>query len=259
MGTIDLVIDRGIATVTINNPERRNAMTLAMWQSLGSTVIGLDTRQDVRLVVLRGAGERAFISGADIKEFEALRTDPESVARYDQAIAQAQAALMQCAKPTIASIAGACFGGGIGLAAACDLRYAASDARFCMPAARLGLGYAQDGMRRLVEVVGSVRAAELFYTARVFDGNEAARIGFVQAAYPADMLLSEVAAISARIAENAPLTVRAAKLAIGQILGHDGIDPGQVSMAVEQCFRSEDYREGQAAFKQKRDPVFHGR
>lgn len=259
MGTIELGIDRGVATVTINNPERRNAMTLAMWQSLGSTVGGLDARQDVRLVVLRGAGEQAFVSGADIKEFEALRSNPEDVARYNQAIAYAQTALMQCAKPTIASIAGVCFGGGIGLAAACDLRYAATDARFCMPAARLGLGYAQDDMQRLVDVVGPVRAAELFYTARVFDGNEAARIGFVQAAYPGAALLDEVAAISARIADNAPLTLRAAKLAIGQILGHDGISRGQVRAAVEQCFQSEDYREGQAAFKQKRNPAFQGK
>lgn len=258
MGTIELSAAQGVATIAIDNPAQRNAMTLAMWESLGDIVGRLAQRPDIRVLLLRGVGDAAFVSGADIKEFETVRSDPRQTARYNAAIARAQGALADIEKPVIAAIGGICYGGGIGLAAACDLRHAAEDARFCMPAARLGLGYDARGMRRLVQVIGAARASELFFTARVFDGIEAVRIGFAHAAHPRDRLMDEAAELARRIAALAPLTLRAAKLAIRHVSGDPGIPADQVEDAVAACFRSEDYREGRRAFEQKRKPVFTG-
>ncbi|GAA5233057.1 enoyl-CoA hydratase [Verticiella sediminum] len=250
----------GIATLTIDNPRRLNAMTLGMWDQLHRLVRDYGEREDVRVLVLRGAGERAFVSGADISEFGEQRDSPEQVARYGAAVHAAQASLSQCAKPVVAAIRGICIGGGIGLALACDLRYASASTRFRMPAARLGLGYDLRSTRRMVEMLGAPRAVELFFTARMFDGTEAERCGVVHRSFADEIFEDELAGIVAGIAGNAPLTLRAAKLAVRHILAEpDAPDAASVEAAVQACFDSEDYREGQQAFQDKRPPRFRGR
>lgn len=260
MGTIDLDIAGGVARITINNPARRNAMSMSMWKALAGTIARIDSDPQVRVAVLQGAGDQAFVSGADISEFGAQRSGADAVAEYDRAVSEAQTSLIECGKPVVASIRGFCFGGGIGLALACDLRYCATDARFRMPAARLGLGYALGGMRRIVHSLGLPRSAELFFTARTFDGNEAQRIGMVHACIAPQALEQEVQATVSMIAENAPLTLRAAKLALRAIMDNTPKDDtSHVDSAVRACFESEDYREGRLAFAEKRPPRFQGR
>lgn len=260
MSQVDLNIKEGVATVTLSNPARYNAMTFGMWTGLGDIVASLVDNEDVRVLVLRGDGPKAFVSGADISEFETARSGQEAVDAYNAAVARAQTGLSDFPKPVIANIHGVCMGGGIGLALACDLRYCARDSRFRMPAARLGLGYGFEGIRHTMDVIGAARTAELFYTASTFDGIEAERISLVHRAYEAAELDAEVAKIAAAIAGNAPLTLRAAKLAIQHaLLDPDQRDPARVETAVQDCFRSADYVEGRRAFMEKRPPQFTGR
>lgn len=248
-------VESNVATVVLCNPHRYNAMTLAMWAALADTLDDLEVRSDVRVLVLRGAGERAFVSGADISEFDTRRGGADAVAEYDRAVHRAQTTLQRFARPTVAAVSGICYGGGLGLALACDLRYAATASRFRMPAARLGLGYGLDGLRRMVDVVGQAAAAELFYTARVFDTAEAVRIGLVNAA--CDDVFAHARETADGISDNAPLTLRAAKLGFRALQGDD-VDIGDVERAVRACFTSTDYVEGRQAFGAKRPPRFTG-
>lgn len=258
-GQIQVERQDGVATLTVCHPERRNAMTLAMWQQLAAALRELEGT-GVRVLVLTGAGSRAFVSGADISEFDQARDGQAAVARYNHAVAQAQRMLAEFSAPTLALIQGACMGGGIGLALACDLRYASASARFRMPAARLGLGYSLADMRRLVDVVGAASAFDLFYTARVLDAEQAERRGLVHERYADDDFARQTQARVRGIAANAPLSLRAAKAAILATMnpaapaGNDAIDA-----LVRQCFDSADYAEGRRAFAEKRDPVFLGR
>jgi enoyl-CoA hydratase/carnithine racemase len=258
-GTVELAVDGGIARVTLSNPARYNAMSLSMWIALADTIEQVDAMRDVRVVLLRGAGDKAFVSGADISEFESQRNGAESVGRYDAAVARAQNALSHSPKPVVAGISGVCMGGGIGLALACDLRYARKDARFRMPAARIGLGYGLEGMQRMVDVIGAARASDLFFTARTFDGNEAERIGLVHSAHDPVAFESALEQAVTSIAHNAPLSLYAAKLAIRAAAERrGGADAACVAEAVTRCFSSADYREGRQAFMEKRAPRFTG-
>jgi enoyl-CoA hydratase/carnithine racemase len=260
MGSIDLRITGAIARLTISSPERYNAMSLAMWKRLREVVDGVGADPAVRVVLLRGAGDKAFASGADISEFETQRSDSERVAAYDDAVAGAQQALMDCPKPVVASIRGICMGGGMGLALACDLRYAASSARFRMPAARLGLGYSLNGIRRFVDLIGAARTAELFVTASVLDALEAQRIGVVHKTHEDGEHDAAVEEVLTSIAENAPLTMLAVKLAIGAVLAtQGGHDIDRANQAIAACMTSSDYVEGRRAFADKRSPRFDGR
>lgn len=255
MGDVHYAARAGIATLTIANEARRNAMSLAMWERLADHLQAAEEDAAVRVVVLRGAGEQAFVSGADISEFDAQRSGAAAVARYNGAVDRAQGGLQRLRCPAIAAISGVCYGGGIGLALACDLRYAAPGARFCMPAGRLGLGYGLDALARMSAVMGVAAASELFYTARVYDAEGAARLGLVHAVQ--DRVFDWADALAADIAANAPLTLAAAKLGFRAIL-----DPAariDVQAAVEQCFASQDYEEGRRAFREKRKPRFTGR
>jgi enoyl-CoA hydratase/carnithine racemase len=257
-GEVRHTIDGHVATVTLRNTGRYNAMSMGMWRALAQTMEWLQENETVRAVVLRGDGDKAFVSGADISEFGVQRSGHAAVQAYDAAVRAAQDGITHFPQPVIAAISGICYGGGLGLALACDLRYCAPNARFRMPAGRLGLGYAHGGIKRMVDVLGAARAAELFYTAQVFDAPQAATMGLVNAV--PDEVFGRAHAVAADIASNAPLTLAAAKLAFGAVLA--GSPPDQVAAvdaAVQACFTSSDYMEGRNAFAEKRPPRFTGR
>jgi enoyl-CoA hydratase/carnithine racemase len=259
MGEIrtDIAAD-GIATVTLSNPERMNAMQLAMWQSLAQTMQTLSSDDQVRVIVLRGDGQAAFVSGADISEFNSLRATPEAVEHYDRCVEQAEAAVGACCKPVIAAVSGVCYGGGLGIAASCDLRYASTDARFCLPAGKLGLGYGLEDVGRLHRMLGAAGAAELLLTAKVYQGEQAVAAGLAHACV-ADVF-AHAQEQAERIAAFAPLTMRSIKMALQHIDAVAGAPTqAQVQSAVSACFASEDYAEGRLAFAQKRTPQFKGR
>ncbi len=258
-GRIETARRGGEFHIRIANPERYNAMSLSMWEALARAVADADADADMRVVVLSGSGSRAFASGADISEFATQRSDPEQRARYGAAVAAAQRALAASCHPTVAVIRGVCMGGGMALAIACDLRYCTEDARFRMPAGRLGLGYALEGMQRFASVLGPARAADLFLTARSFDGREAARIGLVQEAFGHDSFEAVTRKRIEAIAALAPLTLRAARLALRHIADAPGApEEAAVQAAIRACFESRDYAEGQQAFLDKREPRFRG-
>lgn len=261
MGLVLTTAADSIGRITLSNPDKYNAMSLSMWRALVEAVRGFDTDPQVRVVLLEGAGDKAFVSGADISEFETLRDSEQAVQAYEEAVDLAQIALMECSKPVVARIQGVCMGGGIDLALACDLRFSNRDARFRMPAARLGLGYAYRGLRNIVNLLGAARTADIFYTARTFDGREAERLGLVHSALANEELGPAVEQVLREIAANAPLTLRAVKLGI-RAVSADGAEQHelvrQTDAAVRACFASADYREGRRAFVEKRPPPFTG-
>jgi enoyl-CoA hydratase/carnithine racemase len=252
--------DGAVATVLFSNPAKMNAVTYDMWSAVPATLAALDADASVRAIVIAGDGDKAFISGADISQFEKLRGTAEAQAEYNKAVEKAYLAPMGCSKPVIARIRGICIGGGLGFAAACDLRICADDAVFRMPAARLGLGYSPTGVRRFMNVIGAANTSDIFFTARKFDAQEALRMGFVSRVVPAAQLERAVAETCEMIAENAPLTVAAAKFAVQQGLKDAAErDMARAVKMVEACFASEDHKEGRKAFMEKRKPVFNGR
>jgi enoyl-CoA hydratase/carnithine racemase len=210
--------DGPIGTIVFSNPAKLNAVSIDMWQALPRLMAELERDAGVRVVVICGDGERAFVSGADISQFEQARANADAQARYNAAVEDGYLAPVRCTKPVIAKIRGFCFGGGLGLAAACDLRIASDDALFRMPAARLGLGYNFVGMRRFVDLMGPMNVADIFFSARKFGAADALRMGFVSRVVPAAELEREVDAYCRLIAENAPLTIAAAKRAIREAL-----------------------------------------
>jgi enoyl-CoA hydratase/carnithine racemase len=252
--------DGAIGRLVFNNPARRNAVSLEMWEGVTRIIDDFERDDAVRVIVVSGAGGRAFVSGADISEFKERRASEEAAAAYAKISEGARRRLEDASKPTIAMIQGYCIGGGVGTALACDLRIAAEGSKFGIPAARLGLGYAYDGIKKLVDLVGPAYAREIFYTARQFTAEEALRMGLVNRVVPAEALEGCVNDYCAMIAENAPLTVRAAKIAIREAL-HDESrrDLALCRRLVEECFASEDYAEGRTAFMEKRRPTFWGR
>jgi enoyl-CoA hydratase len=246
--------------IIFSNLDKHNAMTYEMWRGLPEAIAAFDNDPDLRVIALTGDGEKAFVSGADISEFEAKRGSAEASAEYNRAGQAASEALFAARLPTIARIRGICFGGGLGIALGCDMRIAADDARFCIPAARLGLGYGYTGLKRLVDVVGPAYAAEIFATARRYDAKEALQMRLVNRVVPVSELDVTFNEYLKAIGENAPLTVAAALAAIDEAMKADQErDPGKVQAKVDRCFASEDYKEGRRAFMEKRKPVFKGR
>ena len=258
-GRIDLARTGAVTELRIANPQKFNAMSLQMWHDLLQHVRGLHVNPEIRVLLLRGEGDKAFVSGADISEFDKNRSAASGSAEYDQAVAEVQQALIEFPVPVVALIHGICYGGGLGLALSCDLRYGADTSRYRMPAARLGLGYGFEGIRRMVQVLGEQRVADLFFTARVVDGPEAQRIGVVHAIWPAIELDARVEEVVQQIAANAPLTVKLAKRAIRRA---QPVASAQAAQEIEagrrECLLSADYAEGRKAFAEKRAPVFQG-
>ncbi|MBZ6075488.1 enoyl-CoA hydratase [Microvirga puerhi] len=253
-----LSLEGAVATIAIDNPSKRNAIDLQMWKALPSIMAALDGDERVRVILMRGAGNGAFTSGADISEFETVRADAAGGRLYEAANEAAFWAVAHCSKPVIAMIRGFCLGGGFGLALACDLRVAAENAVFGIPAARLGVGYPPGAMRLVTAAVGGPAARDLFYTARRIGAAEAQRLGVVQRVVPDEELETAAVGLATEIAANAPLTIRAAKAAIDDALGigHPNTDPVRLA---DSCFDSADAVEGRQAFLEKRRPVFTGR
>jgi enoyl-CoA hydratase/carnithine racemase len=252
--------DSGVATIIFNRPEMRNAISYRMWSRIPEIMRDLDEDPEVRIAVVKGAGDRAFIAGADISEFKSLRSDPENVKIYNAATAAATKSLYNFPKPLIAMINGFCMGGGTSIAVCCDLRIAAENAMFGVPAAKLGLGYGFEGTKILVDIVGPAFAKEILFTGRSFDAREANEMGLVNRVVPVDELESYVVELAETIAANAPLTVKTSKYIVGQCcLEPEKRDLEEVARMVETCFQSEDYKEGARAFMEKRKPAFKGR
>ncbi len=244
--------------LVFNNPERRNAVSIDMWEAIPRVLDDFAADAAIRVVVLTGAGDKAFASGADISQFEKERSSAEQVARYDEIGQKAQVRLKDYDKPTIAMIRGYCLGGGLNIANLCDLRVAADDARFGIPAARMGLGYRAGSMKQLVDLVGPAYAREIMITARQFSAAEAKQIGLVHKVVPVAELERATREYCDMIAANAPLTVRAAKRIIREVTATD-YDAAACAAWVKECFESEDYKEGRRAFMEKRKPVFQGK
>jgi enoyl-CoA hydratase/carnithine racemase len=249
----------GIGWLTFNNPERRNALSLDMWQAIGEVLENYESDPAVRVVVMRGAGGKAFVSGADISQFEDQRKNAEQAAAYASVSEGAKKRMAMLDKPLIAMIRGFCIGGGLGVATNADIRIASDDSRFGIPAAKLGLAYAFDSLRKLVDLVGPAYAKEIMFTGRRLTAEEALRIGLVNRVVPAEQLEATVREMAAEIAANAPLTIRSAKITIDQIARDpDKRDMELVEATFRACFDSADYANGRKAFMEKRTPEFTG-
>jgi enoyl-CoA hydratase/carnithine racemase len=254
MGTTD-----GIGVVTFNNLHKRNAISLEMWEGLGQSLIHLRDDPAIRVVILTGAGDKAFVSGADISQFEKERHNAAASEEYSRRSATQRALLANYAKPIIASIRGFCLGGGMQIAMSADIRIASDNSQFGIPAAKLGIAYGYDGLRHLVSLVGPSQARLLMYTGMRIDAIEAARIGLIDRVVPDADLWATTMEIASTIAGNAPLAVQAAKITIAEVLKDPAArDTDAVKRIGTACMDSEDFREGRRAFMEKRRPRFTG-
>ncbi len=259
-GALLVEVADAVATVTFSNPGKHNALTAGMRAELPGLLEALQADRDVRVVVLTGAGDKAFISGADISEFADRRTSPAARADYDRAQGALNRSWSTLDKPVIAMIRGFCLGAGLLIALQADIRIAADDSQFAIPAARLGLGFGLAGVTALTNLAGPASTAEILLSARRFPAADALRMGLVNRVVAAAELRDETMALARVIAQNAPLTLAACKAAIRELgRSPDQRDTARVEAMIEACFRSDDYREGQRAFAEKRPPAFTGR
>jgi enoyl-CoA hydratase len=250
----------GVGVLTFNNPEKRNAMSLEMWEGVGEVLTEFRDDPQVRVVVLVGAGDKAFVSGADISQFEKTRHNAAAAEEYSRKSDAQRALLGNFPKPTISCIRGFCLGGGMQVAMLTDIRIAAEDSQFGIPAAKLGIAYGYDGLRNLVSLVGPSWARLIMYTGMRINSAEALRIGLVDRVIPTNELWGAAMEIATTISGNAPLAIKAAKITIAQVLK----DPADRDMAAIKrigidCMDSEDFREGRSAFMEKRKPQFKGK
>ena len=255
---LDLKVENGIARLTVARPEKKNAINHAMWAAIADNVTDLSRESDIRALVLSGQGTD-FSAGADISEFDAVRRDAGTARAYEKANSDAFAALRDAPFPTIAAISGICYGGGFGLAAACDLRIATPDATFCVPAARLGLAYPQEAMVDIVTAAGPQMARYLTFTAARIDAPRALAAGFLLEIIDPAHLSERATALAEQIAVNAPLSVRASKASIRAVITGRAEDAQAARALGDVTFNSLDYAEGRAAFRERRKPHFEGR
>ncbi len=249
----------GVGYLIFNNPERHNAVSLEMWEAASAILFDFAADKNVRVVVLTGAGGKAFVSGADISKFESERASKEAIERYNETVDKANTAVFEFPKPTIAMIRGYCIGGGVGLALCCDLRICSDNSKFGVPAAKLGLGYGFKGIKKLVDLVGPSFAKEIFFTARQFTAAEALQMGLVNRVLPEAELEKYVKDYADMISGNAPLTVNSVKFIVGEtVKSASERNLKKCDELVAQCFASKDYIEGRQAFMEKRKPVFTG-
>jgi enoyl-CoA hydratase len=250
----------GVGVITFNNPAKRNAMSLDMWEGLGSALIELRDNDDVRVVIMVGSGDKAFVSGADISQFEKVRHNAAASEEYSKKSEAQRALLANYPKPIIACIRGFCLGGGMQVAMAADIRIASDNSQFGIPAAKLGIAYGYDGLRHLVSLVGPSWARLIMYTGIKIDSAEALRIGLVDRVSPDAELWDATMEIARTISGNAPLAIKAAKITIAQVLKDpDKRDMNAVKQVGTDCMDSQDFREGRQAFMEKRKPKFTGR
>jgi enoyl-CoA hydratase len=250
----------GVGVVTFNNPAKRNAMSLDMWEGLGLALVELRDDPAVRVVIMVGAGDKAFVSGADISQFEKTRHNAAASEEYSKKSAAQRALLADYPKPTIACIRGFCLGGGMQVAMLADIRIASDNSQFGIPAAKLGIAYGYDGLKHLVSLVGPSWARLLMYTGMRIDSTEAVRIGLVDRVVPDAELWNATTEIARTISGNAPLAIQAAKITIAQVLKDESQrDINAIKDIGTACMDSEDFREGRQAFMEKRKPQFKGR
>jgi enoyl-CoA hydratase len=248
-----------VGIMTFNNPEKHNAVSFEMWEAAEKILDAFESDPEVRVIVLTGAGGKAFVSGADISKFESERASEEAVQRYNALVDKVYTRIYRFPKPTIAMIKGYCIGGGLNLAICCDMRYATEGSKFSLPAAKLGLGYGYSGLRRYIETIGPVATKEIFYTARQLTAAEARRWGMVNEIVADDALETTVMGIANTIADNAPMTIATIKRSTVEILKDpDKQDVAACDAMVTACFASNDYKEGRKAFMEKRKPQFTG-
>jgi len=252
--------EASVLHIRFNNPERHNALSVDMWQAIPPLLKQAESDDAIRLVVFSGAGEKAFVSGADISQFEDMRAAREAVTQYEKLAEEALMGIYRCSKPTLACIQGWCIGGGVNVAISCDIRLAADNSVFAIPAAKLGLGYRYSALKNLVHLVGVGAAKDLFFTGRRIDAAEAKALGLVTRVCPVDALPGLLAEYTSTLQSNAPLTIRAGKRIIEEILKDPAdIDRALCQQLIRDCFESDDYAEGRRAFMDKRKPTFSGR
>lgn len=257
---VDTWLDGASLHIRFNNPARHNALSVDMWEAVPPLLAQARDDDRVRMAVFSGAGDKAFVSGADISQFEDMRAAREAVQHYEAMAEATLTGIHDFPKPTIACIRGWCIGGGVNVAISCDIRLAASDSRFSIPAARLGLGYRFSAMKNLVDLIGPGPAKDLFFTARKIDAAEAKSLGLVTRVCEPEELPALLTEYTTSIGGNAPLTIAAAKAITREILKPStDLDRDLCARLIRDCFESADYAEGRTAFMQKRKPVFTGR
>ena len=252
-------VNDGIGWITFNAPEKRNAMSLDMWQGLGEILGKLQEEKSLRVLILKGAGDAAFVSGADISEFEDKRSNQRDRDAYEAAFDDALDKLANFATPVVAMIRGYCIGGGLAIALNTDIRIATEQSKFGIPAAKLGLGYGFEAVKTLESIVGPSHAKDILFTARFLEAKEALSIGLVNFMVGPELLEQAVNEYANKIVTNAPLTIRAVKKTVGEVVKDPGQkNPAHIERMVNDCFLSADYQEGRRAFMEKRKPKFTG-
>ncbi len=245
--------------IRFNNPDKHNALSVDMWEAIPPLLDRAAKDDGVRMVVLSGEGGKSFVSGADISQFEDMRAAKEAVKKYEAMAEAALQGIYEFGKPTVACIRGYCIGGGVNVAICCDIRIASTDSTFAIPASRLGLGYRYSAMKNLTDLVGPGHAKDIFFTARRLDASEAHRIGLVNRIAEPEKLEALLAEYTTAICQNAPLTIKAGKRIIRDVLKTEDADMELARKLILDCFESEDYAEGRRAFMEKRKPVFKGK
>ncbi len=249
-----------VGWLVFNNPAKRNAISIDMWEAIPKVFDRFEQDPEIRVIVLRGEGDKAFVSGADVSQYEKQRSSAEGIQYYEEIASRVQERFQNCDKVLVAMIRGYCLGAGVNIALCCDLRLAADDARLGIPAAKLGLGYRASSLKNLVDVIGPANAREVLLTGRQFNADEAIAMGFVHRVAPVAGLDALVLEHCAMISDNAPLTIRASKRIVRELMkSSTAFDAQACAALVKQCFESQDYIEGRRAFMEKRKPVFQGK